>query len=156
MLKNITIKNIDEIKIASNINIKSLSINYIKFYESINNIDNNIISEINKLLHNIGMRDNLLGYNCYLEGIVYSLTRENKYDRKYMYHLYERVNSKYNKNIYAIEREMRYAKESSWKYNSHVYIEKILGYSFNYKNNVPTNMELILILAECIRITIGF
>ena len=72
-----------------------------------------------------------------------------------MYHLYEKVNNKCNKNIQAIEREMRYAKESSWKYNSLVYIEKILGYSFNYKKSVPTNMELILILAECIRITIG-
>lgn len=155
MLNNINVIDLDEVKIVSNINIKTLNINCIELFQSINNIDKSILNEINKLLHNIGMRDNLLGYKCYLEGIIYTLTKEYRSDKKYMYHLYEKVNNKCNKNIQAIEREMRYAKESSWKYNSLVYIEKILGYSFNYKKSVPTNMELILILAECIRITIG-
>lgn len=125
-------------------------------YNSIEVIKNKIVYEIVNLLHNIGMRDNLVGYHCYLDVILYNLIRENKYDKKYMYHIYELEMKKFNKNIEAIERDMRYAKESSWKYNSHLYIEKILGYPFNYKNNVPTNMELIVILTECIKTTIGY
>ena len=73
-----------------------------------------------------------------------------------MHCLYENEKNKCKKNIKAIEREMRYVKETSWKYNSHTYIENILGYSFNYKHNIPTNMELIIALTECIRKTIGY
>ena len=155
MLNNIALIDLDEVKIVPNKNIKRINVNYTNLIQSINIIDNGIIDEINILLHNIGMRDNLSGYNYYLEGVFYTLTKEYNLDKKYMYHLYENVNNKCNKNIYAIEREMRYAKESTWKYKSLVYIEKILGYPFNYKKGTPTNMELILILAECIRRTIG-
>ena len=101
------------------------------------------------------MRSNLLGYHCYIEGVLYSLTKNN-IDSKYMYYIYENVEKKFNKNISAIERAMRYAKDISWKYNSNTYIEKILGYPFNYKKSTPTNMELIIILVECLRIIIGY
>ena len=152
----IKLKTIEVIKIIPNIRIKIIKINIEKINKAINNIKESIVYEINKLLHNIGMRDNLSGYYCYLDGILYNLTIDNQIDNKYMYHIYETEKKKYKKNIQAIEREMRYAKESSWKYNSHVYIEKILGYRFNYKNNIPTNMELIIALTECIRKTIGY
>ena len=65
MLNNINVIDLDEVKIVSNINIKTLNINCIELFQSINNIDKSILNEINKLLHNIGMRDNLLGYNIY-------------------------------------------------------------------------------------------
>ena len=120
---------------------------------TINELDKSVINEIINLLHNIGMRDNLLGYHCYIEGLLYSLTT-NRTDRKYMYNVYENGERTFNKKISTIERNMRYAKDTSWKYNSISYIEKILGYPFNYKNEIPTNMELLLILVECLKIII--
>ena len=102
------------------------------------------------------MREELTGYNCFLEGIYYALLIDTQRSNRYMYYLYEEINSKQNKNIYAIERDMRYAKEATWRYSSLLYIEKILGYQFNYKHSSPTNTELILILTECLRITIGY
>ena len=152
----IKLTTIEAIKVIPNTNIKITKINIGRINKTINNIKESILNEINKLLHNIGMRDNLSGYYCYLDGILYNLIKDNQIGNKYMYHIYETGKKKYKKNIQAIEREMRYAKESSWKYNSHVYIEKVLGYSFNYKNNIPTNMELIIALTECIRKTIGY
>ena len=154
--KNIRIKTIEIIKKIPNIKIKEIKINTINLYISIEKIINIINNEIIKLLHNIGMRDNLVGYHIFLDSILYNLTREETYDGRYMYHIYEKEKNKFHKDIKAIERDMRYAKESSWKYNSHLYIERILGYSFNYKHIVPTNRELISILTECIRTTIGY
>ena len=156
MLSNIILRDVEVIKIIPNINTRKININIIELNRISNMINKKILYEIDKLLHNIGMRDNLLGYYCYLDGILYSLKKEIKLDRKYMYHLYENEKNKFKKNISAIEREMRYVKDLSWKYNSHTYIEKILGYSFNYKHNIPTNMELIIVLTECIRKTIGY
>ncbi len=156
LLNKIKVKTIKIIKEVPNINIKTIKINIVKLKNRINNIYNSILFEIEKLLHNIGMRDNLLGYYYYLDGIIYTLIEENELNNRYMYCLYENEKNKCKKNIKAIEREMRYVKETSWKYNSHTYIENILGYSFNYKHNIPTNMELIIALTECIRKTIGY
>ena len=156
IINNIRIKSIKIIKKIPNIKIKTIKVNINRLKESINNINQSILFEIEKLLHNIGMRDNLLGYYYYLDSIIYTLISDNELDKRYMSQLYENEMYKFKKNIHTIERNMRYVKESSWKYNSHVYIENILGYSFNYKHNVPTNMELILALTECIRITIGY
>ena len=154
--KNIRIRTIEIIKLIPNINIKVIKINIINLYNSIDKIFERINIEIIKLLHNIGMRDNLVGYQIFRDSILYNLIREETLDRKYMYYIYQKEKERFHKNIKAIERDMRYAKESSWKYNSHIYIERVLGYSFNYKHIVPTNMELINILTECVRTTIGY
>ena len=154
--KNIRIKTIDVIKKNTNIKIRKLKINIAIINRTIETIYSTIINEIVKLLHNIGMRDNLVGYHCFIDCILYTLTYNRELDKKYMYHVYEKEKNKYKKNIHSIERDMRYAKEATWQYKSHLYIEKILGYSFNYKHSIPTNMELLLILTECVRITIGY
>lgn len=156
IIKNIRLKTIEDIKSISNTKIRTIKVRIKEIINSINLIMDIIIKEIVKLLNNIGMRNNLLGFYCYVDGILYTLTKDRLLERDYMSRIYEKGKIKYKRNICAIEREMRYAKDSSWKYNSNLYIEKVLGYSFNYKRDVPTNMELILILTECIRITIDY
>jgi len=160
LVKNIRIKIIETVNKIKNIKIRKININIKKLKDNINiikiRIKENIQQEINKLLHNIGMREELKGYDCFLEGIYYNLLVDTKRRNRYMYYLYGEINTKQNKNIYAIERDMRYAKEVTWRYSSLIYIEKILGYQFNYKHSSPTNTELILILTECLRITIGY
>lgn len=159
-VKNIRVKIIEITKTIKNINIRRIKINTKRLKRNIDIIKiiikENIRQEITKILHNIGMREELTGYNCFLEGIYYALLIDTQRSNRYMYYLYEEINSKQNKNIYAIERDMRYAKEATWRYSSLLYIEKILGYQFNYKHSSPTNTELILILTECLRITIGY
>ena len=156
VLKKIRIISIKQTKIKSNKNIKLTKMKLIALFNSIEEIKRKIKYEVVKLLHNIGMRDNLMGYQFFLEGVLYNLTLENAYDKNYMYCIYEKEKKLFHKNIKAIERDMRYAKESTWQYKSHLYIEKTLGYPFNYKHNVPTNMELIYILTECLKTAIGY
>ena len=152
----IRIKTIEIVKLDNNILIRKIKLNKKIFNSFINKIKQELTSATIALLHKIGMKDNLSGYYYFIDSILYALIKDSFRDRKYMYHIYEYSKKNYNKSIKTIEREMRYAKEISWKYNSDIFIEKILGYPFNYKHDYPTNMELIIALKECIRTTIGY
>ncbi len=62
--QNIRLKMIDVIKLVSNTKIRTIKIKLNELNNSINNIVDLITDEIIKLLHNIGMRNNLLGFYC--------------------------------------------------------------------------------------------
>ena len=97
LLNKIKVKTIKIIKEVPNINIKTIKVNINRLKDRINNINKSILFEIEKLLHNIGMRDNLLGYYYFLDCILYTLIEENELNNRYMHCLYENEKNKCKK-----------------------------------------------------------
>lgn len=133
--------------ISKGIKITEHEFKYLKVLENKSIKDKEIV---NRVLHNIGLSENLEGYK-YFRMIVHFLAIKMHGNKEInIMEAYETIASQCCKNNKAVEKDMRYLKDKSWRYKYAMYIESILGHRFNYNHDIPSNSELVSILVEVI------
>ena len=102
---------------------------------------------VTKVIHEIGMPANILGYDYARTAIIMSI-RDIKYLNSITKLLYPTVARMYGTAPSRAERAIRHAIEVSWSRGNMGYIEEIFGYTINNEKGKPTNSEFIALIAD--------
>lgn len=96
-------------------------------------------------LKNIGMSETLKGfiYSYYAIIIIKNQGCFIKIDDVYC-----ELAKYFGKNIYSIERSIRYAIEKTWEKGNYKRINQVFGYSVDRDRGKPTNSEFLFMLAD--------
>ena len=122
--------------------------------KTINLYHSNLQISITKMLHELGMPSHIKGYQYIREGIsmIYNdpsliggITKE----------LYPELASKFDTTVSRVERAIRHAIEVSWNRGNWDYMEEIFGHSVDIDKAKPTNSEVIVTVADKLRLEIA-
>ena len=113
----------------------------IYFYRGDKGIDMN---EIYHLVRQLGIHANLSGY-YYLVHAIALVADDNSYLYNIAKRLYPKIAEQFNTTSTSIDRNLRTVIRIIWERGNLHYLEKIAGYSIDYK---PSNGEIIDILAS--------
>ncbi|HOV69458.1 MAG TPA: sporulation initiation factor Spo0A C-terminal domain-containing protein [Clostridia bacterium] len=104
-----------------------------------------INASISKELNNIGISPHLSGYKYLRDGILFYVNAKGEMR---IGDIYERLASKYGKNVHCIERSMRNAIENAWINGNVDYINSVFGYTIKPDSGKPSNREFIAMLSD--------
>ena len=110
--------------------------------------------DILELFQDIGIPANVKGHVYLKEAIILSISNtqmRNSITKK----LYPSVAEKYGTTPSRVERAIRHAIENAWERGELKAAEEICGLTVNSRKGRPTNTELILSIAEYIRVLHG-
>ena len=119
--------------------------------ETIDLYHNNLQVSITKTLHELGVPSHIKGYQYIREGItivyerpeiVGGITKE----------LYPEIAKKYDTTVSRVERAIRHAIEISWNRGNWQLMEDIFGHSVDIDKAKPTNSEIIVTVADKLRV----
>lgn len=107
-----------------------------------------LINKISRNLDDIGMCRKLKGYyyiRCAVSDIIRygCFTEINK--------IYKNVSEIYFTNPKNIERNIRYAIETTWEKGNNKEIYKLFGYTINAEKGKPTNSEFLFLIADIVK-----
>ncbi|HZK56267.1 MAG TPA: sporulation transcription factor Spo0A [Desulfosporosinus sp.] len=112
--------------------------------------ENNLATEVTKVMHQIGIPAHVKGYQYIREAILMvvadvsllgAITKE----------LYPGIARKYDTLASRVERGIRHAIELAWERGQKDTLQRIFGYSMNIERQKPTNSEFIAVLADKFR-----
>lgn len=112
--------------------------------------EHNLISEVTKVMHQIGMPAHVKGYQYIREAILMvaedvsllgAVTKE----------LYPAIAKKFDTIPSRVERGIRHAIELAWERGHADKLKRIYGYPMNFERQKPTNSEFIAVLADKLR-----
>lgn len=99
----------------------------------------------------------LIGMDKKLKGYQYSVSAINEAAQQYGFsninHIYEQVGCSFSVKRINVERNIRYAIESTWEQGNVNEIDKLFGYTVDREKGKPTNSEFIFLLADKIKIS---
>ena len=98
------------------------------------------IRDLHKILLDIGIPSSLLGYTYIIEGIRL-IEDDSTYLRNITKRLYVDVAHTYNVTPSRVERNIRHAIGTGWRYGNVDYINTIFHNSINPQRGVPTNLQ---------------
>ena len=114
-------------------------------------VDDNLISQITNIMHEIGIPAHIKGYVFAREaismvvndiGLLSGITKE----------LYPLIGEKYNTTANRVERAIKHAIDIAWSRGQVETIYKIFGYTINNEKGKPTNSEFIAMVADKLRL----
>lgn len=120
-----------------------VEVNYVN-YEFKNN---ELIKDISKMLHNLGMPSHIKGYQYIRDAIelmynnpdnIGGITKE----------VYPYIADKYNTTASRVERAIRHAIEVSWTRGDYELMEEIFGHSVDFDRAKPTNSEFLATVSD--------
>lgn len=112
---------------------------------------NDLQKRIVRLLHSLGVPANVRGYQ-YARDAIEMIHNDLDLSKNFKKNIYPLLASKYETNIYNIERNIRHAIEISSIRGDCFLLEEIFGYSIDVNRTKPTNAEFLVTLADKIRI----
>ena len=104
--------------------------------------------EITKLMRELGIPANLLGYYYIRETIILILQREDSYVNQEVKVLYPDIAKKFNTTWQRVERAIRHCIEVSFTRGNLKKIDEIFGYTISFEKGRPTNSEFLFLLAD--------
>lgn len=109
--------------------------------------DNDILLEISKLLHDLGMPSHIKGYQ-YIREAIELIYNNPDYLRGITKNLYPFIANKYGTTSSRVERAIRHAIEISWNRGDYDLMDEIFGHSVDFDRDKPTNSEFLATLAD--------
>ncbi|MBU3159766.1 sporulation transcription factor Spo0A [Clostridium frigoris] len=112
---------------------------------------NNITTQITNIINEIGVPANIKGY-MYLKEAINMVVNDIELSSSVTKELYPLVGKKFNTTAGRVERAMNYAIDVTWSTKQSPNINKIFGYTINYKKGKPANSEFIAMVADKLRL----
>lgn len=137
----------ETIELILNNQIDSLTVNEKKQ----NTKSNEII--ISKILREIGVSCNLIGYDYIKASIIIGLNEPNAF-RLITKELYPRVAKQFGSTPCRVERGIRHAIENAWDRGNLEIMHNIFGYSTSSEKGKPTNSEFLATVVEYIKVNL--
>ena len=123
----------------------------LKENKNINLFHSGLQMSITKILHDLGVRSHIKGYQYIKEGIM--LIYENpRMIGGITKELYPEIANKYNTTVSRVERAIRHAIEVSWNRGDWDLMDEIFGHSVDVDKAKPTNSEFIVTVADKLRL----
>lgn len=126
---------------------------YVDNYEA--EIDNSeqvdMIGQITKIIHEIGIPTHIKGY-MYLREAINMVVNNIELLSSVTKELYPSVGKKFNTNASRVERAMRHAIDVAWSKGEIDTINKIFGYTIRNEKGRPTNSEFIAMVSDKLRL----
>ncbi|MCS4522657.1 sporulation transcription factor Spo0A [Clostridium botulinum] len=111
--------------------------------------------EITDIIHEIGVPAHIKGY-MYLREAITMVVNDMELLSAVTKELYPSIAKKYNTTASRVERAIRHAIEVAWSRGQVETINNIFGYTINNGKGKPTNSEFIAMVADKLRLKIGF
>lgn len=124
-----------------------------KILECVNedNSNNNIIKNVTKILHDLGMPSNIKGYN-YVRDAINLIYNDPSLIGAVTKNLYPEIAIRYKTTSSRVERAIRHAIEVSWIRADWDLMSDIFGNSVDIDRAKPTNSEFIVTIADKLRL----
>lgn len=137
------------------IGLKSLAKSKLNLEININSNINILLEErIIRLLHNLGVSNNLKGYKLLKDSIFYYLSHQEI--ENFNKDLYPIVAKENNISIKTLDKSISRVIEKSWINADYDYIDKLFGSSIDIDKGKPTNKLYIMTVVEAININVDF
>ena len=117
------------------------------------NLDLMCMEEITKVLIDNGMPANLQGFKYFQRAIALVVFEPSKI-KKVTRILYPEVGREFNVTGAVVERSMRHAMEKAYFKTGFKTLNKVFGLESSKEGYKPTNVELIAIVAEALRLRV--
>ena len=108
---------------------------------------------ISKILREIGVSCNLLGYDYIKASIIIGLDEPNAF-RMITKELYPRIAKQFGSTSSRVERGIRHAVENAWDRGNLEILHNIFGYSTSSEKGKPTNSEFLATVVEYIKVNL--
>lgn len=119
--------------------------------ETVKNEEKQLKKEITKLMRELGIPANLLGYQYIREEIrliLQAYLQEDLYVNQEVKVLYPDIAKKFNTTWQRVERAIRHCIEVSFTRGNLKKIDEIFGYTISFEKGRPTNSEFLFLLAD--------
>ncbi|MCB2294452.1 sporulation transcription factor Spo0A [Clostridium algoriphilum] len=110
-----------------------------------------MIEQITKIIHEIGIPANIKGY-MYLREAINMVVNNTSLLSSVTKELYPSLGKEFNTTASRVERAMRHAIEVAWTRGEVETINKIFGYTIRNEKGKPTNSEFIAMVADKLRL----
>ena len=134
-----------------NKNVEKLRNNVIYKSEKEKLKERKISEEVTRIINEIGMPANLLGYKYIREGIIEVILEPEKVQHVTKV-LYPSIAKKFGTTPSRVERAIRHVIEVAWCKGNIEICNTIFGYSVDLKKGKPTNSEFIANIGDKIRL----
>lgn len=116
---------------------------------------NDLEVEVTNLMRDVGIPPHMTGYQYIREAIIQTVNNSRVFTSITKV-LYPSVAKKFDSTPQKVERAIRNAIESAWVRGNPDSVDSLFGYKVNYDRGKPTNSEFIAMMADKIRINLGY
>lgn len=113
--------------------------------------DNDIETQVTKIIHQIGVPAHIKGYQ-YLRCAILMAVADNEIINAVTKALYPSVAKKYKTTLSRVERAIRHAIEVAWDRGDVETLNSYFGYTIQNDRGKPTNSEFIAMIADNLRL----
>ena len=113
--------------------------------------DNDLESQVTKIIHRIGVPAHIKGYQ-YLRTAILMTVRDSTIIDSVTKVLYPQVAKKYQTTTSRVERAIRHAIEVAWDRGDVDTLDSFFGYTVQTGRGKPTNSEFIALIADNLRL----
>ncbi|MBU3197691.1 sporulation transcription factor Spo0A [Clostridium estertheticum] len=110
-----------------------------------------MMNEITRIIHQIGIPSNLKGY-MYIREAIFMVISDTGLLSLVTKELYPSIGKKFSTTASRVERSMRHALDIAWSGLKEEKINKIFGYTICNKKGKPSNSEFVAMVADKLRI----
>ena len=128
-----------------------VSSNEVKAEENSEENADDIVTQVTKLIHDVGVPAHIKGYHYVREAIILAVENIEILDSVTKL-LYPEVAKKFKTTPSRVERAIRHAIEVAWSRGNTETLTKLFGYTINMDKGKPTNSEFVALLTDKIRI----
>lgn len=113
--------------------------------------ENNLVSVVTDVLHEVGVPAHIKGYQYLREAIIMTVNDMDTINSVTKV-LYPEVAIKFDTTPSRVERAIRHAIEVAWDRGDVETLQKFFGYTVSNVKGKPTNSEFIAMIADCLRL----